>query len=275
MIQKFSKKELERLGCSEEEVTLVMKCQKKFPIILDNESDTKGFCIDARVLHEQLEIGKHFSSWISEKIKKYKFIENVDYLVTQKRVARKIGGTIAMEYSLTLRMSEHLCMIQNNDNGFMFRDYFCLMEELVRRNKDWWNTRNPERKEYTSMCNAVSENIFRHSGRSADKYDYSREANILNIIATGSEAQSIRNYFGLCGNELTRDSLERDYNEKLGFLQKQNIIYLGMNLPIAERVKLLIAAFDIIYPTASPVLPYLSKEDMNKARMSLLSNLNI
>ena len=54
MIQKFSKKELERLGCSEEEVTLVMKCQKKFPIILDNESDTKGFCIDARVLHEQL-----------------------------------------------------------------------------------------------------------------------------------------------------------------------------------------------------------------------------
>lgn len=47
-----------------------------------------------------------------------------------------------------------------------------------------------------------------------------------------------------------------------------------MNLPIAERVKLLIAAFDIIYPTASPVLPYLSKEDMNKARMSLLSNLN-
>lgn len=71
------------------------------------------------------------------------------------------------------------------------------------------------------MCNAVSENIFRHSGRSADKYDYSREANILNIIANGSEAQSIRNYFGLCGNELTRDSLERDYNEKLVFYRNR------------------------------------------------------
>lgn len=276
MIQKFSKKELERLGCTEEEINLIMTYQRKFPIILNNENSVEKFCIDARNLWRELGCPQgQFNKWVERKLKTYGFIENIDFIALGQNCPTANGGyTISKEYNLSIDMAKQLSMIDKKEAGFIARRYFILMESIVQRNKDWWNTRNPERKVYNSMCNAVSESIFRHSGRSADKYDYSREANILNIIATGSEAQSIRNYFGLCGNELTRDSLERDYNEKLGFLQKQNIIYLGMNLPIAERVKLLIAAFDIIYPTASPVLPYLSKEDMNKARMSLLSNLN-
>lgn len=94
------------------------------------------------------------------------------------------------------------------------------------------------------------------------------------IIATGSEAQSIRNYFGINNNnELTRDSMEKEYNEKLAFLQKQNMIYLGLDMPITERVKMLIASFDVIYHTASPVLPWLSREDMLKKRTELLKSL--
>ncbi|MDL2302600.1 antA/AntB antirepressor family protein [Lachnospiraceae bacterium OttesenSCG-928-D06] len=281
MVQKFTKKELERLGCNEDEIKLVMQCQKKFFIILDNDENTNGFCIDARTLYHQLissdgvlnHNSSRFNDWISKRIKKYNFKENLDFLVTRKKVTRKIGASIANEYTLTFRMAEHLAMVQNNDNGFELRDYFCLMENIVKRNKDWWNVRNPEKKEYNSMCKAVSDNIYRHSGRTADKYDYSREANILNIIATGSSAQSIRNYFGLVDNELTRDSLEQDYNEKLTFLQKQNIIYLGMNLSLIERIKLLIAAFDVIYPTATPVLPYMSKDEMFTARQDLLLRL--
>lgn len=33
MIQKFSKKELQRLGCTEEEINLIMTYQRKFPIL--------------------------------------------------------------------------------------------------------------------------------------------------------------------------------------------------------------------------------------------------
>lgn len=43
-------------------------------------------------------------------------------------------------------------------------------------------------------------------------------------------------------------------------------------MPIVERVKMLIASFDVIYPSASPVLPWLSREDMLKARTELLKN---
>jgi anti-repressor protein len=284
MNQKFSKKELERLGCTEEEIKLVMEYQKKLPIIVDED-----FAIEARELHNQLGVGKRFATWIKDRIYKYGFLKDIDYKIHYDSDVPNSGNTdfttlspnqlarmeIRIEYSLTANMAKELCTIENNNIGKMARKYFILMEKLVKRNKDWWDTRNPEKKEYNDMCNALSENIHRHSGRYADKYDYSREANILNIIVSGSSAQDIRNYFGLQNqNELTRDSLERDYNEKLGFLQKQNIIYLGMNIPIIERVKLLISAFDIIYPTASPILPWLSRDNMLKARDNLIDNLS-
>lgn len=274
MQQKFSKKELERLGCKEDEVRLVMEYQRKLPIIVDNDEIEK-FCVDARFLHGQLNVGKQFSHWIQIRIKSYKFVENVDFTTFSPNGLKPQGGRPSTEYIITLDMAKQLSMLEKTDTGNLARRYYILMEKLVKDNKDWWTTRNPEKKEYNDMCNALSENIHRHSGRYADKYDYSREANILNIICCGSDAQSIRNYFGLQNqNELTRDSLENDYNEKLAFLQKQNIIYLGMNIPIVERIKLLIAAFDIIYPTASPILPWSSRENMLKAREELIDKLS-
>lgn len=172
-------------------------------------------------------------------------------------------------------MAKQLAMIDKKESGFIARRYFILMERIAKDHKDWLETRNPERKDYKNMCESLSDNIFKHSARPADKYDYSREANILNIISCGSEAQSIRNYFGLNSqNELTRDSLQKDYNEKLAFLQKQNMIYLKLDMSIVERVKMLIASFDVIYPTASPVLPWLSRDDMMKARENLINRLS-
>lgn len=278
MVQKFSKKELQRLGCTDDEIKLIMEYQKRFPIILDNEENIEKFCVDARQLWTELECPQgQFNKWTDRKFKPYGFIENVDFTAFGQNCPTANGGyVVSKEYNLSIDMAKQLAMIDKKESGFIARKYFILMERIVKDNKDWMNTRNPERKEYKDMCEALSNNIYKHSARPADKYDYSREANILNIIACGSEAQAIRNYFGLNNqNELTRDSLEKDYNEKLAFLQKQNMIYLGLDMPIVERVKMLIASFDVIYPTASPVLPWLSREDMLNARNELINKLSI
>ena len=50
MVTKFTKKELQRLKCTDDEIELVMEYQKRFPIILYNEDNMKKFCIDAHVL---------------------------------------------------------------------------------------------------------------------------------------------------------------------------------------------------------------------------------
>lgn len=276
MVQKFNKKELQRLGCTEEEINLVMTYQRKFPILLDNEDNIEKFCINARQLWNELDCPQgQFNKWTERKFKPYGFIENVDFKPFRQNSPKPQGGRPEKDYILTMDMSKQLAMIDKKESGFIARKYFILMERIVKDNKDWLNIRNPERKEYKDMCEMLSSNIFKHSARPADKYDYSREANIINIIATGSDAQSIRNYFRLSStNELTRDSLEKEYNEKLAFLQKQNMIYLGLDMPIVERVKMLIASFGVIYPTASPILPWLSREDMLNAREELIKRLN-
>lgn len=277
MNKKFTKKELQRLKCTDEEIELVMEYQRRFPIILDNEDNIEKFCIDAKQLWENLDCPQgQFNKWVERKFKPYGFIQSVDFKPFGQNCPKPQGGRPENNYLLTIDMAKQLAMIDKKESGFVARRYFILMEQIVKDNKDWLDIRMPERKEYKGMCEVLSNNIYKHSARPADKYDYSREANILNIIVTGSSAQSIRNYFGLNSqNELTRDSLEKDYNEKLAFLQKQNMIYLGMDMPIVERVKMLIASFDIIYPIASPILPWMSKEDMLKARTKLIDSLSI
>lgn len=281
MNKKFTKKELQRLKCTDEEIELIMEYQRRFPIILDNEDNIEKFCIDAKQLWENLDCPQgQFNKWVERKFKPYGFVQTVDFILIGQNCPIKEfaqGGDVrSKNYLITIDMAKQLTMIDKKESGFIARRYFILMEQIVKDNKDWLDTRMPERKEYKDMCEALSNNIYKHSARSADKYDYSREANILNIIVTGSSAQAIRNYFGLSSqSELTRDSLEKDYNEKLAFLQKQNMIYLGMDIPIIKRVKMLIASFDIIYPIASPVLPWMSKEDMLKARNDLLNKLSI
>ena len=52
------------------------------------------------------------------------------------------------------------------------------------------------------------------------------------------------------------------------------MIYFKLDMSIVERVKMLIASFYVFYPTASPVLPWLSRDDMMKARENLINRLS-
>lgn len=82
MVQKFSRKELQRLDCTDDEIELVMKYQKRFPIILDNEDNIEKFCIEARMLYKEIiqsDDMSHFSRWIKRAIKNYGFVENSDF----------------------------------------------------------------------------------------------------------------------------------------------------------------------------------------------------
>lgn len=274
MMRRFTKKELKRLGCSDEEISLILRCQKILPIMFSNDSDEAGFCIDARQLHTQLAIGKKFATWITDKIKKCKFVENTDYItVSQNRETANGGYTQSIEYKLNLRMAEHLCMAQNCENGFIMRDYFCLMEKIVIINNKWWNTRYPQKENYKSMCSAISCFTQSYCARSGDDSDFSREANIINRIATGCSALEIKNYLGVGVNDLTRDNLTNEYNEKIAFLQQQNILLLGMGMPIIQRVKMLISFFDIKYPDAKPLQNYYDRAYLISARKKIIEEL--
>lgn len=250
--------------------------QKKLPILTEN-SNENGFCVNARDLWNQLDCpqGK-FMNWVKRKFEPYGFSENIDFKASQNCESLNTGipgMDKPKDFMLTIDMAKQLAMIDKKESGFIARRYFILMEDLIKRNDNWWRVRKPQKENYKPMCEALSSSIHKATGRSADDYDYKFEANRLNVIATGSTAQAIKLYLGMQPNELTRDGLETDYNEKIAFLQEQNMLLLGMNMSLIDRVKMLITMFDIKYPTASPIMSYLCRDDLIKARIHMIEKL--
>lgn len=100
--------------------------QKK---IGDGEVNT----VNARELHEFLEIGKDFSTWIKDRIKQGEFIQDIDFIKFPE-----IGGNQnrpLIQYFISLRMAKHLCMIERNEKGKQARDYFIECERKLKENK--------------------------------------------------------------------------------------------------------------------------------------------
>ena len=272
---KFTEKELVRLGCSDDEVKVVMAYQKKLPVLVENEG-TEGFCVSARTLHKQLGVKTKFTDWFNKRKKAYKFIENNHFSTTSlKKEVANGGYKFIPEYMLTIFTAENLAMVERTEIGETVRHYFETMRNIVKKNKEWWEVRNQERKNYKPLCDALSECIHKQCGRYGDKYDFSREANILNVIATGCKATEIRAYLSVNkASELTRDSLEKDYNDKLGFLQEQDILLCGMSMGISDRIHMLIQMFDIKYPDAKPLQDYMTRQDLLNARQELIDGLS-
>lgn len=272
---KFTEKELVRLGCSKDEIKIVMTYQKKLPVLIENE-ENEGFCIDLINLHEQLGVKRRYTDWLKTRIKSYKFKENSDYIMKSRKCDfNKKSYKYIKQYISTIEMAEHLAMVERTETGEIVRNYFRVMRSVVKKNKEWWSVRNQERKNYKPLCDALSECIHKQCGRYGDKYDFSREANILNVIATGCKASEIRAYLMINRkSDLTRDSLEKDYNEKIGFLQDQDILLCGMGMRTCDRIHMLIQMFDIKYPDAKPLQDYMTRQDLLDARQELIDKLN-
>ena len=106
--------------------------------------------VNARELHQKLGSKQRFADWIKNRIEKYGFVENQDYEVFHKimknsndvgnqdfEVFHKImensnGGRSRIEYALSLDMAKELCMIENNEQGRLFRKYFIEVEKAAR-----------------------------------------------------------------------------------------------------------------------------------------------
>ena len=85
--------------------------------------------VNARELHEFLEVGKDFSNWIKDLIEKYGFVENVDYVRFSPNLAKTpYGGRPSVEYHISLSIAKELCMVERNEKGKQARQYFIECE---------------------------------------------------------------------------------------------------------------------------------------------------
>ncbi len=90
--------------------------------------------INARDLHEFLEIKKDFSNWINNQIKSLGLEENVDYVVFSHKVKAGHGTTNRKEYIITTDTAKHISMASRTAKGKEARNYFIEVEKRYIEN---------------------------------------------------------------------------------------------------------------------------------------------
>ena len=98
------------------------------PINYDGEQPT----VSARALHTGLEISKRFSVWFETNSQG--FVENEDYTsVLSGTVVNNGAHREIQDYSLSVDMAKHICLMSRTEKGKQIRQYFIDLEKA-------WNT---------------------------------------------------------------------------------------------------------------------------------------
>lgn len=270
-----------RCGLAEEEALFILNYQKKIPILLENDG-IEGFCVDVRDLYKQLlqtQDINNFARWIKRAVKNYKFEENVDFSlilptgrIKENRISGRGGDNKSIEYYCTIDMAKELAMVQKNDIGRDTRRYFLLMEKAVKKLALWNFVREPLKKGYTIMDQALNEYIQDTQGREADKWDYCYEADMINVIATGFTAKQIKSYVGAL-TEVTRDNLTEIYNSYLLKMQELNTMYIRMGMNRLQRCAMLLENFKALYPDYAIIKTNATREEIENNKQKLLEEI--
>lgn len=231
---------VEKLGRTKEDWKLVDKYQKKFWQLTQN---SEGFSVEARALW--LELGEpynDFSHWMNRKILKLGFIQDEDYKVFVQKSENLNGGRPSKEYFFTVDMGKHAALVttngKNKNIGKLVRDYFILMEKIVREYKNWVNTREPQKNGDKIMKNVLHNKVIEKDNRKPTVGEYCKESNLLNIALTGMDAQSLRKHLDM-SDKRTRDHLTTKTNRALAHLQMLNTSLIRSGLDYKTRKKII------------------------------------
>ena len=100
--------------------------------VYENEMGDK--LVNARELHEQLFVGRDFTTWIKQRINNYGFFENEDYYLTLTKTGERKNVT-KHEYLLFLDTAKEIAMVENNEQGRAIRKYFIKVEKQSREQR--------------------------------------------------------------------------------------------------------------------------------------------
>lgn len=108
----------------------IIKITKQY--ICDDQIQT----VNARELHIFLEVGKDFSTWVKDRIEKYNFVENQDFVCSPILGSEGRGGQNRVDYHLSLDMAKELAMVERNEKGKQARQYFIECEKKAKQTLD-------------------------------------------------------------------------------------------------------------------------------------------
>ena len=140
--------------------------------------DTDKPTVSGRELHEALEVKSKYADWFKNMCA-YGFTENEDYTAISKNLE---NGGRTIEHAITIPMAKEICMLQRNDKGKQFRQYFIRVEEawnspemIMKRALDYANE-NVKRLQIQGSTLQVDNEIMKPK---ADYFDELVDRNTL------------------------------------------------------------------------------------------------
>lgn len=93
-------------------------------------SGSEQNCVNARELHDFLEVQTRFNDWIERRITEYEFVENQDF-VFYSNLSKTQSGRPRMEIFVSLDMAKELAMVERTEKGKQARKYFIDCEKQL------------------------------------------------------------------------------------------------------------------------------------------------
>ena len=106
--------------------------------------------VSGRELHEALGIETRYNDWF-KRMCEYGFTENEDFYSILSKTSD--GGRPSTDHNLTIPMAKELCMLQRNEKGKEFRQYFIKVEEA-------WNSPDMVMKRALEFANKKVEQLM-------------------------------------------------------------------------------------------------------------------
>ena len=166
--------------------------------------------ISARELYEKLGMDKsHWKRWSANNVEKNDFfVQDVDYY----KLALEANGNITHDYSITIEMAKHICMMSRTTKAHEIREYFIKIEQA-------WNTPEMIMKRALELAYKKAEeatNKLLENKHKIEFYDEVTESKTATDIGTVTK---VLNFKGV-GRNILFEILRKE-----GILQQNNIPY--------------------------------------------------
>ena len=247
-----------------------MDNQSIVPIFNSTINDETISTVDARELFKFLESKDKFANWIKDRISKYDFTLNVDYIIinTNDMSHLRVSGNAdtpesmtydvskfgqgRIDYHITLDMAKEIAIVERNAKGKEARQYFIECERKLFRDNVKENTNNQLITLVSTLQNRLES--FEESNRQlqagfvrSDELNKQLQITVNNLAVQVSQQRPIIQMFDQfmnAENALTIEEVAKSLSNSNKVIGKNRLyqylrfkkIFMGNNLPYQKYI---------------------------------------
>lgn len=121
------------------------------------ETDKGIKVVNGRELHQALQSGQDFSTWVKKRLAECDAEENKDYDLFHNSVEQVSGTKHRIEYIIKLDIAKEMAMLEKNEKGKQIRKYFIAVEEKYKQGIVDHSKLSPELQMFLKMGEAMAQ----------------------------------------------------------------------------------------------------------------------